>query len=152
MVEARRRRYWRYMGLILAGAVVLYAAPMLLLAHKDAFGLTVTARLWIRTLCATAVMAWAVFFGVLIFRDYDEFHREGTKFAWYWGATVGLAVSAPLYVFVALGGLQLIGLVPLAPRAARLAAQSFTIGYAAPLLLQFAGFAVARGWWRFAKR
>lgn len=153
MTEARGQRRWLYMGLIAVGAVVLYAAPMLLLKHRGAFGLDATTRLWIRTLCATAVMAWTTVFAVLMFRDYDEFHREGSKFAWYWGASVGIAASAPVFVFVALGGLQLTGLQPaLAPPVAKLAFNSFVTGYTVPLLFEGLGFAVARAWWRWAKR
>jgi len=92
-------------------------------------------------------------FGVLSFRSSDEFKQQGSMIAWYWGGAGGLAVASPIYVFILLGGLRMIGLEPkLAPAVGIVAARSFMMGFMLPVLAQGVGFCVVRAWWQASKR
>jgi hypothetical protein len=151
MPSERTLRSWGYLAIAIVGAAVIWVPPVLFLAHRGAFGLTDTTRLFVKVVAASLAMAWAVAFAALAYRAQDEFTREASKFAWYWGGAIGVGVSAPIYVFVALGGLRLIGAGPPAA-ASKVASLAFASGYGLMALSLAAGFAVARLWWSLAKR
>ncbi len=151
MPSERTLRSWGWMAVAAVGGLVIWVGPVILLLHHGAFGLTDTARLFVRVVAASLAMAWAVVFAALGYRAQDEFTREASKFAWYWGGALGVGVSAPIYVFVALGGLRLIGAGP-PPDARRAATLAFEAGYLLMGLSLVVGFAVARIWWAVSKR
>jgi hypothetical protein len=139
------------MAVAAVGALAIWVGPVILLVHHGAFGLTDTARLFVRVVAASLAMVWAIVFAGLGYRAQDEFTQEASKFAWYWGGALGVGASAPIYVFVALGGLNLIGAGP--PPAERHAAfVGFVSGYGLMGLSLIAGFAAARIWWSVSKR
>lgn len=151
MLSGRTIRSWGYLAVAMVGAGVIWVAPALLLSHPGALGLAAATRLLLRVLAATFAMAWAVIFAALAYRAQDEFTQEASKFAWYWGGAIGVGVSAPIYVFIALGGLHLIGAGP--PAAERHAAfLGFAAGYGLMAASLVVGFAVARVWWTVSKR
>jgi hypothetical protein len=153
MPSQRTMRYWRNIGAAVAGVVVLWVIPALLLSDANAFGLAYSTRLVLQTLAATAATTWGAVFAVLIFRQYDEFAQQGSKFAWYWGGLIGTMASAPIFVFIARGGLRLVGLEPMLPPPVLMVAfRSFTLGYGLLICFQLAGFLVARAWWKASKR
>src|ERR1700722_5816649 len=104
MMSERTLRSWGYLTAAVVGGSAIWIGPALLLAHPGALGLANEARLFLRVLAASLAMAWAVAFAALAYRAQDEFTREASKFAWYWGGAIGVGVSAPIYVFIALGG------------------------------------------------
>jgi hypothetical protein len=151
MPSERTLRSWGWMAVAVAGGIVIWVGPVMLLSHHGVLGLTDTARLLARVVAASLAMAWAIVFAALGYRAQDEFTQEASKFAWYWGGALGVGASAPIYVFVALGGLNLIGAGP--PPAARHAAfVGFVSGYGLMGISLLAGFAVARIWWTVSKR
>ena len=153
MTSLRARRSLIYLLVAVVGAFLLWIPATLMLAHKGAFGLDYPTRLLIQILAATVSVAWATAFATVSFRYSDEFTQQGSMFAWYWGGAIGLAVAAPIYAFIALGGL---GLVlhgpPLPPVAAVAATRAFMLGFGLPLFCQGAGFFAVRTWWRLSKR
>ena len=151
MPSERTLRSWGWMGVAVVGGVLISAGPVILLKHHGAFGLSDTARLFVRVVAASLAMAWAVTFATIGYRAHDEFAREASKFAWYWGGALGAGVSLPIYVFVMLGGPRLVGAG--LPAAARHAAfLGFAAGYGLMGFSLMAGFVVARVWWTVSKR
>jgi hypothetical protein len=151
MMSGRAMRSWGYLAIAISGVGVIWVGPALLLSHPGAFGLATATRLLLRVLAATVAMAWAIIFAALAYRAQDEFTRDASKFAWYWGGALGVGVSAPIYVFIALGGLHLIGAGP--PAAERHAAfLGFASGYGLMAASLAVGFVIARLWWTVSKR
>jgi hypothetical protein len=149
MPDRRTFRNWAYFAAAIIGSVAIITAPVVLVGRPMAHGAIDPMRLGLWTLATGLVVAWAVTLGVLIFRNKDEFEQQASRVGWYWGATLGLAVSMPAFVFIALGGLHWLWQgVP----AGRELQRAFLAGYYLPVVMQFAGFLVARGWWRWSKR
>jgi hypothetical protein len=102
------------------------------------------------TLASALAAAWAMVFATLAFRRLDEFQRAASKFAWYWGGTLGLVVSLPAYVFVYLGGLHWLD-----PAHFHLGAElafAFRLGYGIAVVSLLLGFLVALGVWRITRQ
>jgi hypothetical protein len=154
MSNPRSRRALIYLAVAIVGAFVIWIPAGLLLAHKDAFGLDYPTRLFIRIVACTIAMAWATAFATVSFRYSDEFTQQGSMIAWYWGSAIGMAVGAPIFIFVALGGLGLFihPVTPLPPRAAIAAFNALVLGFLIPILCQFVGFVGVRAWWWASKR
>ena len=148
MPDRRRLRAWAYLAAALIGGIAIAEAPLVLVGRPVVHGVVDPGRVVVWTIATALAMAWAVVFAVLLFRNQDEFGRQASQVGWYWGASLGLAVSAPVFVFVALGGLH--GLWPGVP-AGRDLARAFVAGYYLPILLQVAGFLAVRTWWRLSK-
>ena len=89
-------------------------------------------------------MPVAVWVTVLWWRRLDEAAREAHKWAWYWGATVGIVAVAPLLVFP--GPL---GAVSLAHRLGYVEpGELMSFGMVVVLMLQIVGYGVAwAAWW-----
>jgi hypothetical protein len=152
MSNPRIRRYWTFFGLAIVGLIALMV-PSAMLVHKDAFGLDAQTRVLLRTLTSTLAMAWTVTFAAISFRFTDEFKQQGSMFAWYWGGLIGVAVAAPIFVFIMAGGLALLWHQSPLPKPAALASgRAFALGFFLPLACQFAGFFVVRAWWDASKR
>ncbi len=106
-------------------------------------------RLIVWSLLVAAAMVWAVVFAWLAFGRTGEFEQTASKFAWYWGGSIGLAVSCPLFAFIAWGGLHwLMPSLPVGPQLFR----AFVMGYGLAVGAQLVGFLIARAWWRATKR
>lgn len=142
----RSGRIWTYCAVGIGGAFLLMLLPFLLGSPDD---LSPAVRIVSYTLASALTAGWGFVFGTLLFRRYDEFRREGSKYAWYWGATGGLCLSLPIYVFIALGGLH--WLDPGVP-AGKAISRAFILGYSLPLACQMAGFGLVALWWRASKR
>jgi hypothetical protein len=132
--------------------MLIWGGSAALLSHR-AFGLDPDARIWLRVIGAGLGMAWTVAFAALAFRAQDEFTQEASKFAWYWGGAIGAAASAPVYTFIAFGGLRLLGFTSSLPRAANLALfHAFALGYSLLAVSLILGFGIARLWWSLSRR
>jgi hypothetical protein len=153
MAADRMRRVWGYLAIAVVGGTAITLAARLLGGPGGVLGLDHDGQVLTMALGAALALAWTMVFAALSFHSSDEFRQQGSMIAWYWGGSAGLAVSSPIYVFVMMGGLTMIGLAPrLAPTVAAVAARSFMMGYLLPVLLQVAGFFVVRTWWRASKR
>lgn len=148
-MDRRTWGLWKFALIGWGGAIALMIGSQIVFGRMGAadFG---TARVLIPTFTTAAAIAWAFLMAVFAFRRMDEFEQEGGKFAWYWGGTVGLAVSVVGYAFVGLGGLHWLD-----PARFHLGAElfrSFQVGYFLGIGGPFLGFFVARLWWSLAKR
>jgi hypothetical protein len=145
MVERRTIRRWGYAAVALLGAAAIMLLPELLgrASHTPAGGVAPDELPRI-----VVGITWAIIFGLLSFLSSDEYVRERSKFAWYWGSFFGLAVSAPVLAFVGMGGLRGFGgLVATDPAVLR----AMATGFAMPLAAQMIGFIVVRIWWKATK-
>lgn len=138
---------WQFSLIGIVGGAVLMFSP---LAFNGLFAHGFSGpRVLALTLSATAAMTWALYFSWLSFRSADEFHRDGMKFGWLWGGTLGLCASAPVYVFIGLGGLH--WLDPSRPLSV-VAARAFVMGYCLPIVSGVLGYLAVYAWWRLSKR
>jgi len=143
---ARSLSRWGYIGVGAAGAVVIVLVPM------SIFGLPVygdPVRLVVMSLAAALATAWNVVFLALAFRAQDEFGQTASKFAWYWGGSIGLAASLPIFAFAAWGGLH--WLAPNVPAGTDIL-RALMAGYLLPVVAQAIGFLVARAYWRASRQ
>lgn len=149
MLEKRSVRLWTYAAVGLAGGWALASLPLLLFGRTEASAFPNPERILELTIMMTLAMAWAAAFAILYFRNSDEFIQAGSRVAWYWGGIIGIAASAPIFVFVEMGGLH--WLWPSSPVGPELA-RAFAMGFALPVILQLAGFLIVAAWWQLSKR
>lgn len=142
-MDRRTATIWTYGAVGLAGGIGLMVLPMALP------GVSGPARILTWTATSALSVVWGFGLAWLLYRKGDEFEREASKFAWHWGGTAGLAISAPIYVFVMLGGLH--WLDPNRPMGRDLA-RAFGEGYGLAIVAQLLGFLAAYAWWKAAKR
>lgn len=151
MIERHDRRAWAYALIAVGGAFAIMLLPVLILGpgHPQRTVVIDPARIVLTTASTVLAVAWGSWFTWLSFRRFDEFLREGSKFAWYWGGLLGIAVSAPLYVFIGLGGLH--WLDPTRPVGLELL-RAFILGYCILLFPQALCFLGVYVWWKRTKR
>jgi hypothetical protein len=145
-----RRSLSRY-GYVVAGLLGGWAivfAPLMIERHQRG----APSPEWIVILTASAALAmvWACIFATLAFRKLDEFQRAASKFAWYWGGTIGFAASLPVFFFTYMGGLH--WLDPARFRLGADVALAFRLGYGLAAVSVTLGFFVGLAVWRIAKR
>jgi len=145
MIDRHDLRVWGYAGIALAGTLPLWVAPMLFIRQVPDGG----PRILTATGCCIAAVVWGFAFATLGFRRADEYTRERSKIAWYWGGLLGIAATAPVYVFIAMGGLHWLDPArPIGPAYFR----AFVTGYSLPILAQLLGFFGVYAWWKATKR
>jgi hypothetical protein len=138
-------------GAYLGAAVILGGAAALLRKHAGPASDGIHPLTIVGVTVATALaMAWGLAMAALAFRRMDEYLRAGSKFAWYWGGSLGLAASAPLYAFIGLGGLH--WLFPQTFAVGRDLFHAFVLGYALPFVTMAGGLLIAWLYWRFSTR
>ncbi|HWE98869.1 MAG TPA: hypothetical protein VG248_03645 [Caulobacteraceae bacterium] len=149
LTERRPLMRWVYVVVAVVGATAIVAAPHFFAPRRHA---SPPEPAWIVTLTiATALaIAWATAFSVLAFRRLDEFQQAASKFAWYWGSTIGMGVSLPIYVFVLLGGLH--WLDPARFHLGADLAVAFRLGYGLAVASAGIGFLAALTFWRLTRR
>jgi hypothetical protein len=148
MFERRQLITWSYAIAGWVGGWILILGPLMAL-RRHLIGPSAPASMLMAG-AAIVGIAWAFACAWLMFRRLDEFQQTASKFAWYWGGVMGLAVSLPIYMFVILGGLHLAW--PVAYRWGLAPAHAFALGYGLPVVLQLLGFFAARVWWRLSKQ
>ncbi|MEO6340899.1 MAG: hypothetical protein ABIO39_12715 [Caulobacteraceae bacterium] len=137
MISAQVR--WRYRALWFAGVLgLLFGSVLLTGGHhsRPDPGAILT-----RIAAVILAIVWTIGWVRVIWRGSDEYRHEAQKFAWLWGGIIGLFASMPIYAFIGMGGLDLLG-ASLPPRGA------FALGYLLPLMTQTVGFLVALVYWR----
>jgi hypothetical protein len=130
------------------GAVAIIGAAKLIAPHPH--GAPTPASIVTFTIASTLAGAWATVLATMAFRRLDEFQRAASKFAWYWGGTIGILVSLPVYVFVYLGGLHWLD-----PAHFHLGAElafAFRLGYGLAVVSLLLGFLVGLGVWRITRQ
>ena len=132
------------------GALVIMVVPQLLLERDASAWAPSPLRIVVTTAAAAAAVAWMVVFIRRMFVRMDEFQQQGSRVAWYWGGTIGLACSTPIYAFIGLGGLH--WLWPANFHLGGDLYRAFVMGYALPILCQVIGSAVVGAWWRMSRR
>ena len=133
----------------LGGALAIMVGPLLVLGPAHAPRYRDPTRLIVMCAAVAIAMAWCVIFSWLTFRRQDEYEQAASKFGWYWGGLIGLGASAPVFAFIAWGGLH--WLWPSIP-VGRDLFRAIAIGYCLPVFMQVAGFLVAHAYWRATKR
>lgn len=140
-MERRTLNVVTYTAVALAGGLALEAAPLLLVPRASTGWGSVIAF----TGFVLAAATWATSFAIKAHDGLDEFQRERAKSAVYWGVTVGIVASAPIYAFVEMGGLQRV-----APSVAggKPLAIAFASGYGLAVVFIALGTCIAAAWLR----
>ncbi|HWF00495.1 MAG TPA: hypothetical protein VG248_11915 [Caulobacteraceae bacterium] len=149
MADRRQRAVWGYAATGGAGACAIFGLAYLIPHGPLEQGVHPLFILGVTVVMGLA-MAWVLVFSRKGFRRADEYAQQASKFSWYWGGTGGLLLSAPVYAFIALGGLH--WLWPGSFHLGRDLLRAFMIGYGLPVVMQMAGFYAARGWWSLRRR
>jgi hypothetical protein len=147
-----RRGFWTptYVLTGILPAIAILLLPGLFFGFQHRGPIVVPARIVATTIAVASAMVWNLAFAVRAFRRTDEYFQTGSKFAWYWGGSLGLAATAPVYAFIGLGGLHW-----LFPDSFHLGAdlfRAFVIGYTLPVVGMATGSMIAYGVWRTARR
>lgn len=152
-MRKRQVQIYGYAAIAVVGAVALMWWPLLLgrppVHPANAPVIINGPRLLAITATSALGIAWVVFFGLRIWRKQDEFVQQGGKFAWYWGGTIGLLSTVPIYIFIGRGGLH--WLWPQIP-ASRELSRAFVMGYGLALFGLGVGVMTARVFWRLRNR
>jgi len=138
-------------GLVVIGfaGFVLIATLLVLMQRVAGPGHSGPARIAMGTAGMAVLVLWWVYFAVRIGRSQDEYQRWAETRAWYWGGLMGLMASAPVFMFIGMGGLHLLNpLTDTGPVASR----AFATGYMLPLMMQVGGASLYALWWRLARR
>ncbi len=148
MPDKRTVRLWTYSLIGLGGGIALLSLSFLVFGRPLTNGLLNPASIAQVVVSSILAVSWAIAFATLAYRNADEFMQEGSRVSWYWGGLMGVAASAPVYVFVMLGGLH--WLWPSSPIGKELA-RAFAFGYALPVVFQLLGFTIVAAWWQLSK-
>jgi len=144
MFERRNLRVVAYATLGLFGAIAILIVPLLAFGHAD-FPKPLAVRIVAVTVAAALAVTWGCVFAARAHFAMDEFQRQREISVWFWGGWMGVAASAPVYCFVAAGGLHLID--PAIPAGPHLLT-AFVLGYVLPLAGAVTGVIVALIWRR----
>jgi len=147
MLERKTLQRWSYAAVGVGGALALLYLPQLLLSEPRAGGDPAFALA--RAVSVVLATAWAVYFSLVGFRKADEYNRERSKFAWYWGSFIGIVACGPIVAVIHLHWIP--GVVPLSPTDHD-QFRIFKAGVALPILAQMLGFVVVNLWWKATKR
>jgi hypothetical protein len=148
MASTRSLSRWGFVAAGLLGGWAITLAPVVAARHSA--GAQTPGWIIGCTLAAAVAMIWACVFATLAFRKLDEVERAASKFAWYWGGSIGFAASLPVFIFIHMGGLHW-----LAPARFHLGPElafAFRLGYGLAAVSVMLGFLVGLAVWRFAKR
>ena len=148
-IDQRSWGFWRSTLIGWAGAIAVIVAPIVMFGPVTGADVG-TVRILIPTAAAAVAIAWSYWMATRAFRHIDEFHREAGRFAWYWGGSAGLALSAVGYVFIGQGGLH--WLDPVHFHLGRDLFRAFQWGYLLGIGTPMAGFLVARLFWKVTRR
>jgi hypothetical protein len=146
-MERRTLTIWGYRAAAIVGGTLLVFLPTQLIGGRVQGEPDVTSIV-VATIAAAIAMGWTLYFARRADHRGDEFMRARSKTSWYLGSSVGVALSLPVFAFVALGGLHWID--PSIPTGRPLAL-AFSYGYLLPVVMQLLGYFVAYAWWTRAK-
>jgi hypothetical protein len=146
MVDRKSLQRWSYALVGIGGGIAFVCLPQLLFPAARPIGDPAFAAA--RLASVVLGIAWAGYFALQGFRRADEYNRERSKFAWYWGSLIGIVPCVPI---VALA--HLIGLSPVVAAASSDHGQfrAFAAGVTLPILAQLLGFGLVSLWWRIRR-
>jgi hypothetical protein len=148
MSDPHMTRIWRLRAIALGGGLMFLAAPLVFLRPGQA-DISPEVRLLGITGSIALGVAWVFVFATRTFSQADEYLRDVDKTAWLWGGIGGLAISAPVFAFVTLGGLHWLDPArPFGPDLGR----AFALGYGLLVFSQLFGYLAVAAWRRWAKR
>ena len=148
MIERRNLRMIAYLGVAILGGIGLALAAFVAMGHVDLKSPN-PLRILGGTLAIALAMFWACWFSVRAHFAEDEFQRQREIYVSFWGGWLGLGASAPVFFFIAVGGLH--WLDPVVPANAQ-SFRAFVVGYLLPIACAVLGVAAAGLWRRVAKR
>jgi hypothetical protein len=148
MPSTRSMSRWGYVAAGLLGGWAIALTPIVAAPHKT--GALTPGWIVGCTVAAAVAIVWACVFATLAFRKLDEVERAASKFAWYWGGSIGFGASLPVFIFIYMGGLQ--WLDPAHFHHVPGLAVAFRLGYGLAVVSLMLGFFVGLAVWRIAKR
>ena len=140
MDEPRNRRISVNFAIGIAGAIALCVTTFFTIGHVDPKAPNLL-RIVGGTLIIALAMAWACWFSIRAHFAQDEYQRQREITVTFWGASLGLAASAPIFFFVAVGGVHWLNPAESSHGAVF---RAFVIGYLLPALCVLIGVIVAR--------
>ncbi|HEY2071206.1 MAG TPA: hypothetical protein VGG48_16740 [Rhizomicrobium sp.] len=138
---ARNQKFALFMALAIIGGLGIALSTFLAVGRAHGAPPDM-ARIIAGTLIVALAMGWAMFFTVRAHFAQDEFKRQREISASFWGGWMGIAASAPVFFFIAMGGLGHLATVSAPP------VRIFTIGYLLPTIFGVIGTIGARFWLR----
>jgi len=144
MFDRRNARVVVNLAVGILGGVGLCIALFFAIRHTD-LRTPDPARIIGSTLVVALAMAWACWFSVRAHIAEDEYHRQREMADSFWGGWLGIGASAPVFVFIAMGGLHWLHLEG---SARGQVFRAFVIGYFVPVVCATLGVIVARLWRR----
>ena len=149
MPERRTLVFLGLMSLSMLGGWVITASPLFVFspgAHRHGLD---PLRILAFTGATALAVAWALWFATVAHHRLDEFQVERAKTVAYWGTSLGVAVSGPIFVFVSFGGLHWID--TRAPIGRDLAL-AFDYGYGLAIVSVGLGCLAVGAWRRLVRR
>jgi hypothetical protein len=137
----RRQKFALYLALGIIGSIGIALSTFVIVGplHNGTLG---TSRIIAGTLIVTIAMAWACIFVTRAHFAQDEFARQREISASFWGGWFGIAASAPIFFFIAVGGLGPLATTHVQPLI------GFVTGYVLAPICGLAGAVGARLWLR----
>jgi hypothetical protein len=138
--ERRNLRVLANLAVGILGSLGLCVALLFAIGHTN---LTTPdpVRIVGATLVVALAMLWACWFAVRAHFAEDEYRRQQETFDSFWGGWLGIGASAPVFVFIAMGGLRWLDL---AGRPHGQVFRAFVLGYLLPVAFATLGVVVAR--------
>jgi hypothetical protein len=100
---ARTQKFALFLAVAIIGGIGIGLSTILTVGNiRDA--VPGTARIIAGTLLVSFAMGWACYFATRAHFAQDEFKRQREMSASYWGGWLGMAASAPIFFFIAVGG------------------------------------------------
>ena len=140
MVDRRNLRVFVNLAAGLLGGVSLCLALLFAILHTD-LSVPNPARIIGGTLVVALAMLWACWFSVRAHFSEDEYHRQREMSDSFLGGWLGIGASAPVFFFIAMGGLRWLDL---AGSARGQVFRAFVLGYFVPVTCATLGVVVAR--------
>src|ERR1700683_4173289 len=104
-LERRNLRVAANLAAGILGSLGLCAVLLLAMRHTD-LKTPDPVRIVGSTLVVALAMLWACWFAVRAHFAEDEYQRQQETFDSFWGGWLGIGASAPVFVFIAMGGLR----------------------------------------------
>ena len=144
MVERRNLRVAANLAVGILGGLALCLVLLFAIGHT-ALKTPDPVRIIGFTLVVALAMLWACWFAARAHFAEDEYQRQQETFDSFWGGWLGIGASAPVFVFIAMGGLNWLDL---ASSGRGQVFRAFVLGYFLPVACATIGVIVARAWRR----
>ncbi len=143
MTERRALTVIGYTAVALVGGTCISLVPLFVMGPANPHRAFNVARMVVGTAGVALATGWTIYFSTRAYLALDEFQRERSKTAWYWGGLIGLGASVPPFFFIGVGGLHWLN--PEIQIGFHLL-RAFLIGYFLAIIPMTCGFVIARYW------